>query len=69
MEKYPLSPPVDKGKSNVAFSGRGTPTAGTTNRRQPRYYKFVGDHGVQFVANRFYINDAALRVRGLLRQF
>jgi hypothetical protein len=61
MEKYPCRLRWWM-KSNVAFSGRYTPTAGTTpTRRQPRYYKFVGDHGVQFVANRFYINDAALR--------
>jgi hypothetical protein len=31
MEKYPLSPPVDKGKSNVAFSGRYTDSGDNTN--------------------------------------
>jgi hypothetical protein len=65
MEKYPLSPPVvdKKGKSNVAFFREVHPDSGdnTNPVANPRYYKFVGDHGVQFVANRFYINDAALR--------
>jgi hypothetical protein len=67
MEKYPCR--LRWWRSQRRVFREVHPDSGTTpTRRQPRYYKFVGDHGVQFVANRFYINDAALRDE-LLRQF
>jgi hypothetical protein len=49
------------GKSNVAFSGRYTRQRGQHQPVANPDTINLWDHGVQFVANRFYINDAALR--------